>query len=197
MYIERSRLKINSDLKTAARAQLTGKWGTAILVCILSFVILGVSSFVSYFIAGALYLGLSIFFIKLVRDENPSIENLFDGFKRFVSSLAMYLVMTIFILLWSLLLFIPGIIATLRYSQAYYILNDNSEMGAMEAIEKSKELMKGQKGKLFLLQLSFIGWFFLSILTLGIGLLWLVPYYQTTMANFYEDIKKAQAAENF
>jgi len=72
---------------------------------------------------------------------------------------------------------------------AFYILNDNPGMSAMAALNQSKEMMEGHKGKLFLLGLSFIGWWILCILTLGIGFLWLTPYVELTMANFYEELK--------
>lgn len=83
------------------------------------------------------------------------------------------------------------IIAGLRYSMAYYILNDNPEISSIEAIRRSKEMMKGNKGKLFMLMLSFIGWFILGLLALVIGLLWVSAYYSTAKANFYEDLKQS------
>ncbi len=85
---------------------------------------------------------------------------------------------------------IPGIVAALSYSQAFYILAENPGIGALEAIRISKRMMYGYKGKLFLLYLSFIGWAILSALTLGIGYLWLIPYVSTTLANFYEEVKR-------
>lgn len=194
MYIERSKLKANSDLRAAARAQLKGNWGTAVLALLVMILIVGASACTGIgpiIIGGPFALGLYIFYIKMARNESPKIENIFDGFKRFGSSLALYIVIAIFTYLWMLLFIIPGIIAALRYSLAYFVLNDNPEMGAMEALRKSKELMQGQKGKLFLLYLSFIGWWFLSMFTLFIGLLWLAPYMQVSLANFYEDVKNA------
>lgn len=105
------------------------------------------------------------------------------------------LLIGIFIFLWSLLLIIPGIIAAYRYSMAFYILNDNPKMGAMDALRESKKMMVGYKGKLFFLSLSFIGWTILSVLTLGIGFLWLIPYMNTTTANFYQNLKDASETE--
>lgn len=80
-------------------------------------------------------------------------------------------------------------IIVLRYALAYYIYNDNKEAGVMDCINHSKDMMKGNKGKLFLLNLSFIGWHILSILTLGIGYVWLRPYIFATTASFYNDLK--------
>jgi uncharacterized membrane protein len=90
---------------------------------------------------------------------------------------------------WTLLLIVPGIIAGYRYSQAFYILRDNPEIGAMEAIRRSKTMMAEHKWRLFVLQLTFIGWHLLCMLSLCIGYLWLVPYIMAAGAHFYEDLK--------
>lgn len=115
------------------------------------------------------------------------INDLFNGFKEFGRSLVLYLLIGLFVLLWSLLFIIPGIIASYRYALAFYILRDNPQMSASEALNESKRLMDGYKMDLFLLGLSFIGWALLCILTLGIGLLWLGPYMNTAYTNFYEE----------
>lgn len=88
-----------------------------------------------------------------------------------------------------LLFIIPGIVKSFSYAMTPYILEENPELSANEAIDRSRAMMKGHKFDLFWLYLSFIGWILLSILTLGIGLLWLAPYMQTATAAFYEDVK--------
>jgi len=100
--------------------------------------------------------------------------------------------MSLFILLWSLLLIIPGIIAALSYSMTFYILADDNSIGAMDAINKSKKMMYGYKWKYFCLGLRFLGWAILCILRLGIGFLWLSPYVHVSVTKFYEDIKENQ-----
>ena len=95
----------------------------------------------------------------------------------------------LFIFLWSMLFVIPGIIKTFSYAMTPYILEEHPELTANEAIDHSRAMMKGHKFDLFWLYLSFIGWAILCIPTLGIGLLWLVPYMQTAQASFYEDVK--------
>ena len=97
--------------------------------------------------------------------------------------------MDLFIFLWSLLFLIPGIIKSLSYAMTPFILEENPELSANEAIDRSRAMMKGHKFDYFWLLLSFIGWGFLCIFTLGIGLLWLTPYMQTAVAAFYEDVK--------
>ncbi|WPC44572.1 DUF975 family protein [Clostridium sp. JS66] len=140
---------------------------------------------------GPINFGLASCFMKLVRKQPFRFENIFDGFQYFISTFILVLLQFLFILLWSLLFIIPGIIAGYRYSMAFYILNDNPEIGAYEALSRSKEMMVGYKWKLFCLYFSFFGWAILSCLTLGIGLLWLIPYINTSIANFYENLKNA------
>ena len=88
---------------------------------------------------------------------------------------------------------IPGIIALYRYSMIYYIANDNPQMDAFMVLETSKNMMKGYKLQLFFLDLSFIGWAILSILTMGIGFLFLIPYMTAARTEFYESLKKSKA----
>ncbi len=190
-------IKENSELRGTAREQLNGNWGIAILICLVS-TIIGVGiSFIPYvkfvlpiLISGPLALGVIECFLNLVRNEPFNVENMFDGFRNFLSAFLLQLLMWIFIILWMLLLIIPGIIASLRYSMSFYILSDNPEIKPMAAIRQSKKMMYGYKWKYLCLLLSFFGWFLLCILTIGIGLLWLIPYVRTTTANFYENLKE-------
>jgi len=198
MEINHSLLKENSELRRLAREKLKDNWGMALLLCLIYIIICGlpssvshIGSVVSLLISGPMALGLIICFVGFIRNEQLKLETLFDGFKNFSSALVLHLLIIIFIFLWSLLLIVPGIIASLSYSMAFYILNDNPEMGAKAALEESKKMMNGNKGKLFCLLLSFIGWFLLSICTLGIGFLWLTPYIQTSVTYFYQDLKEA------
>ena len=189
----------NADLMKQARESLTGKWGVAVGATLIYMVIAGAISsipkaggVISLLIAGPLCLGLAIFILAIGRNQNPKIEQIFEGFKRFSVSLSTYLLMLIFIILWSLLLIIPGIIAGLSYGMTFYILADDSAVGAREAISRSKKMMDGNKWKLFCLHCRFIGWALLCLLTIGIGFLWLVPYIQVSQAKFYEDIKTVE-----
>jgi Predicted integral membrane protein len=194
-------LKPNSEIRKSARESLSGKWGTALLLCLIAEIISGLPGAIPYIgpiitllIAGPFMLGLIGCFLQLIRSGPFRFESLFDGFKNFSSAFILQLLITIFTLLWSLLLVIPGIIAAYRYSMSFYILYDNPQMSAKEALEESKKMMNGFKGKLFLLHLSFIGWGLLCLLTLGIGYLWLVPYIQTSTAHFYQNLKDSANA---
>ena len=127
-------------------------------------------------LSGPASLGYARFNLNLVDNNNAQFSDLFSGFKNFGKGLAMQLLRWLFIFLWALLLIIPGIIATYRYAMAPYIICENPDMSASEAIEESKRLMDGNKWRLFCLEISFIGWDILCIFTLGIGYLWLKPY---------------------
>ncbi|MDR0785503.1 MAG: DUF975 family protein [Treponema sp.] len=143
-------------------------------------------------IGGPFYLGFAGYFLKRIRGEDICTKNIFDGFKRFSHSFVLMLLTYIFTFLWTLILIIPGIIKSLSYSMAFFILYDNPEMEPRQALKESCRMMKGYRGKLFCLELSFIGWLLLGILTLGIGWLWLYPYMYMSIANFYENLKTNQ-----
>lgn len=191
----------NNEIRAKARAQLKGKWGTPILVCfiygVISLVISivpGIGSIAALILAGPLMLGLTIFSLKFACGEQAEVGNLFDGFNNFVAAMILYLWMVLWIFLWSLLLIIPGIIKSLSYSMSFYVLADNPQIGFREALNVSKRITMGYKGRIFLLGLSFIGWAILACLTLGIGFLWLVPYMQISFANLFIELKNEAVA---
>jgi len=188
----------SSELRARARDSLRGNWTTAVLHFLLSLgvlLLIPVLGTVAYYLLlGPLVYGLSNFYLRISRNAGASTEELFSGFRRFVPSFVLFLLILIFVTLWSLLLIIPGIIAYYRYSQAFFILRDNPQIGALEAIRRSKELMVGNKGRLFVLNLSFIGWFLLTIPTLGIGMLWVGPYQYTALGHFHNDLLSRSVA---
>lgn len=143
------------------------------------------------FLYNVLSLGFLVAFLKLLREgDNRLTSNMFKvSFRNYWHKVWGMLLMAIFIFLWSLLFLIPGIIKTFSYAMTPYILEENPQLSANEAIDHSRAMMKGHKFDLFWLYLSFIGWILLSILTLGIGFLWLAPYMETAQAAFYEDVK--------
>ena len=189
----------NLVLMQMARKSLKDKWGLAIGTFVVYMLIIGAIQTTTEFfplvgllllaISGPMALGIAIFSINISRNQDARLEQIFQGFNNFSTSLGAYLLMLLFIFLWTLLLIIPGIIAALSFSMTFYILADDNSIGAMEAIDKSKKMMDGYKWKYFCLGLRFIGWSLLCILTLGIGFLWLLPYMQVSMVKFYDDIK--------
>lgn len=196
MALNKECLQPNSAFRQTSREQLKGKWGLPIGLCLVIYLILSVPNGIPgvsigvLIISGPLELGLILFFLKFVRNEPVEFGIGFQGFNNFGKALGVYLLKLVFIILWSLLFIIPGIIKAFSYSQAMYILADNPNIEVTGAINKSRKMMDGAKGKLFGLYFSFIGWALLCLLTCGIGFLWLMPYIRMAAANFYDDLKK-------
>lgn len=142
-----------------------------------------------YIIVGPLAVGLCLFFLKIASRSVAKATDIFKGFAIFWRAVGAYFLMLIFVLLWAILLIIPGIIAAYSYSMTFFILADDPTLGPLQAIRLSKAMMKGKRWRLFCLQFRFIGWFLLSLLTCDIGFLWLIPYIKTAEANFYLDVK--------
>jgi uncharacterized membrane protein len=188
---------LNPELMSRARESLNGKWGLGVgvtafwfFLCMLVSGIAGeAGSLAQLLVAGAIALGMAEFYLNLARGREATFGQIFEGFKRFGTALATYLLMLLFILLWALLLIVPGIMAALSYSMTWYVMVDDPNLGPFEAMNRSKAMMYGHRWKLTCLGFRFLGWFLLCVLTLGIGLLWLMPYVGVTLAHFYEDLK--------
>ena len=145
-----------------------------------------VMSLISIVLGGAVNMGWCQFHTNLVKDtEDAQFNDLFTHFDRLGRGFVMNLVVSLFIILWSLLFIIPGIIATYSYAMVPYLMAEFPELKTMDAIRESKRLMQGNKWRLFCLQMSFFGWALLCVFTLGIGNLWLTPYMRTAEAAFY------------
>lgn len=119
---------------------------------------------------------------------------LFGGFnsaKIFFKQVGVVVLNTILCALWAILLVVPGIIKGLAYSMYPYVLRDEPDLSVWQTLKKSEAIMKGYKGKLFLLYLSFVGWFILGAFTFGILYIWLTPYIMTSTVKFYDDVRRA------
>lgn len=152
-------------------------------------------------LAAFLTIGISFTFLDWLRNPEMTIHPFSDAFQVFkkdylIGTFLVFALTTFFTALWSLLFIIPGIIKSVAYSQAYFIYKDRQDtargekVSALDCITASKELMKGHKWEFFVLQLSFLGWGVLSVLSLGIGLLWLNPYTNATYAAFYKNLSE-------
>ena len=141
------------------------------------------------FLGSVVGVGYSKFNLDLV-DHQPEADvgTLFRYFKHWKRLTVANLLRGLYVFLWSLLLLIPGIYASYSYAMVNFILAENPELTAREALARSKEMMEGNRWRLFCLEISFIGWAYLCILTLGIGSLWLTPYQQASHAAFYREI---------
>ena len=164
-----------------------------VAICLIIFgviaIVLVVSSLIRLLLLNPLSVGCHSYFIRNLGGDG-SLDHLGDGFKPWGRNIGAMFLTDLFLFLWFCLLFIPGIIKSYSYRMVPYILADHPEYGAMEAIKESCRIMKGNKFKAFLLDLSFIGWFILTAITLGIlGLFYVNPYYYSTDAALYEAIK--------
>lgn len=216
---------LNSELRAQARERLDGKWGTFVLMTFLLYVIqallqipgsvgdlfkvlspenaltsesLSTLSVLLTLLALPLSWGLTVSLLRNHREENVDLENLFDGFRggRYTRVFCALFLVQLFTFLWALLLIIPGIIKAFSYALTPYIIMDEPELTARQAIARSCEIMQGRRWKLFCLYFSFIGWGILCLLTFGIGFLWLAPYINASIAAFYEDARAEYEAEN-
>ncbi|HTB52529.1 MAG TPA: DUF975 family protein [Ferruginibacter sp.] len=184
-----------SEIFSKSKADLKGKWGTAIGFVIVYLIIYGglglipYAGKVSFLLGGPFAIALAIFFLNLVDYKELSINQLFDGFKfHFLRSCIAYFLMIIFIALLLLLLIVPGVIAMFAYSQTFYIMAEDPEIQPMDALKKSKEMMNGHKMELFLMSLAILGLLILGILTLCIAWFWIIPFAYTCNANFYRKL---------
>ena len=192
-------IKCAKEMRATAAAALKGKWGSAVLTTLVYMLIVCVSSVILAIIPGLNLLasiaavifaaGFQVGFLTMLRTgEKVQVDCLFDFFKEsrlWVTILLMF----VYTFLWTLLFIIPGVIKGLAYAMTPFILKDNPNMKNNEAIELSMAMMNGHKWDLFCLELSFIGWAFLCVLSLGIGYFWLMPYMYASIAAFYEDVK--------
>ena len=197
-------MKRNSELKNQAIDALGGNWGIGALVTFVYGLVMNAptlpyritesvtsSSFsILTLLLLPLSFGYAILFLDVIRGIKLDFGRLFDGFKDYGRILGTQLLVTLYTFLWTLLLVIPGIVKSYSYAMTLFILKDHPELQYNAAIEKSMQMMSGHKMKMFLLDLSFIGWGILCIFTLGIGFLFLAPYVEASHAAFYEDLKK-------
>ena len=216
--------KIN-DLKNQALATLRGKWGSFVGITFIYFLLVSIASgFTSY---GSIFqatsfstlyivctcsgvlltllmipigMGFSVAHLHASRQDLPADpSDLFYGYKNFWHVLGAFILAYLAVFAGFILLVIPGIILAFAYAMVPFILRDHPELSVSETLWTSRMMMKGHKWELFVLELSFIGWGLLCILTLCIGYLWLTPYMQMTITKFYEKIRaeyEGTGAEN-
>lgn len=152
---------------------------------------------VIYFVLGSFIgVGYAKFNLNLVDKKNAAFETLFEYFSHWKTTTIARLLRALYVLLWSLLFVIPGIVAGFSYAMTDYILAEDPELTADEAISQSKSMMMGNRWRFFCLQFSFVGWDILATLVFGIGHLWLTPYKQAAYAAFYREVSGTEVYEN-
>ncbi|WP_411170375.1 DUF975 family protein [Clostridium sp. MB05] len=198
------------ELKSKAKKQLRGRWGVALITVFVANLIINSSitketidffgefsssvsisiNIISLLFGGVISVGLSKFLLNFItNNEEPQFKDLFSNFNIYFKTLGLYILMMLAIGIATLFLIIPGIIVALMFSQAFYILAEDPSKRIFECLEESSNMMSGHKWDFFVLELSFIGWWLLAILTFGIAGLWISPYQNLTEANFYLSLK--------
>ena len=205
----------NQDYKNRALASLEGKWGKGAIATLIYLIItmgiewtittpMGNNMVMSYSTSGIWTLiclplnwGFAIYFLRLIRNDDLSYWHLFDGYKDFLRIFLAEFLTSIAMLIGFCLLIVPGIILGAGLLMTDFILKDDPEISALDAMMKSWKMTDGHKAELIYLFLSFLGWIILSLLTLGIGFLLLYPYMQSTLAHVYEDLKAEKEEQPF
>jgi len=200
-------IEINrTELKLSAKNLIKEKWfnlflGSFIVLALTGAVngIVGLGQFLSIALA-VLYIGLSCFYLNYIDNDKIDYMDIFFSFKAkdinvYIRHLGVMLLMGLFIILWTLLLIVPGIIKAIAYSQVTYIIAENPDKDIMSALKESEKMMNGYKMEYFVMQLSFIGWFLLTVITFGVAGLYVLPYYSTTIALLYRKLKPKNEIE--
>ena len=201
-------MKTNVEIRALSLDQMQGNWTAGVIITLIYVAIeavasssgfisrtMGVTAYTLIYILGLYPLAFGFYttFLSLCRDHKPlDVQSFFEGFtsKYFAKAIVVQLLVAIFVALWSLLLIVPGIIKICAYLIAPFIVADNPNITAMDAIRLSEKMMDGHKMDLFRIILGMLGCVVLSVLLLGIPLLWLVPYYMAVYTNFYLEVKK-------
>jgi uncharacterized membrane protein len=179
-------------LKSNAKAQIKGNIGVLFVCTLLISLITGAATPIlgaGFLIGPSFSMSIFMIYLGMTRNIKPRVGDIFKGFDIFGKALWLSIITGFFVMLWTMLFIIPGMVKALSYSMAPYILAENPNMTAREALRESKRITDGYKLKLFVLELSFIGWIMLGSLTLGLLYIWLTPYMNATLANAYLVIK--------
>jgi len=197
----------NNQIMKEAQESLKGKWGMSIAVCLIAGVItimitiLGGylinedwgGNLLSLFVTPPIGVGLALFFLNIHSGNKLEIRTIFNPFKEvWLNSVLAYFMMIVIIIIGSILFIIPGIIASLMFSQVFYIIAEDNKIDPYNALVKSKKMMDGNKWKLFKIILRILLLAIVCILTLGIGFIWLAPYQNAVYAKFYNVIKESK-----
>ena len=174
------------EIDYAALDQLTSTELLTTLAVFGGFILLGM--IVSVLISALISVGYAQFNLDLVDGEKPRIVTMFSKGKQVGTAIIANILVFLRVFIGTILFIIPGIIASFQYAMVNYVIADNPGISAGEALKMSKEMMRGNKFRLFRLSLSFIGWAIVVVLTFGIAGIWVGPYMQASFAAFYKDI---------
>lgn len=175
-----------------AKEQLANNWTNGLLGTLIYIVIMAAASSTyvgEYILSGPLTFGYVLFIACLVDTKVVNLNLLFKGFDRFVETLVAGLLVSLAVSVGTVLLIVPGIILGCGFGMTFFIMADDANISGLDAMKLSWNMMNGHKMDFFCLQLRFIGWILLCLLTCGIGFLWLTPYMTASALNFYRQLR--------
>lgn len=199
-------MQINrAAIKADAKVKFQGHYWPCVAVVAINMVVAtvcgaltsveGVGVALTLLVTNVVSAGMGMFFLRVHRGEKPEIQTMFDGFKNYGHVLGGTAWQYLWTALWAIVP-VMNVIKILAYSMTPYILMDQPEVGAKDALKVSMAMTEGHKGELFVLSLSFIGWILLTCITCGIvGLFYAIPYMNVTMAAYYEQLKGTVSVE--
>ena len=200
----------NSEIRNVTKEILKGKYKNVMLPFLLAILLISLSQSqdlysyvyeaygktymftigsIALFIQGPINIGLATYSLSIANEEDYSYSQIATGFKYFFKALFLYLMFGISFLIGFIFLIIPGFIIALMFSQIFYIMAEDPQIGMIDAFKKSASLMKNKKLQLFGLGIRYFGLFILGIFTLGIWWLWLIPQAYVSFAIFYKELK--------
>lgn len=205
------------SIKAYARRQLMGNLGLLVPAVVISQILGNLNLFnqlliqlgielpyllsksmeiLGFLLGGVMMFGVSRITLSVIKKEDTKITDLFSGLSIYLKLLGLYVILTVLTIIGLNAFIIPGIVISLMFSQAFYILAENEDESVINCLAKSEKMMIGHKMELFYIELSFIGWVIAIILTAGIAFIWLEPYMQMTFANYYLKLKEEYTMEN-
>lgn len=205
------------SIKAYARRQLMGNLGLLVPAVVISQILGNLNLFnqlliqlgielpyllsksmeiLGFLLGGVMMFGVSRITLSVIKKEDTKITDLFSGLSIYLKLLGLYVILTVLTIIGLNAFIIPGIVISLMFSQAFYILAENEDESVINCLAKSEKMMRGHKMELFYIELSFIGWVIAIILTAGIAFIWLEPYMQMTFANYYLKLKEEYTMEN-
>lgn len=182
------------ELKAKAKAQLgnqifSNTWLISVVVVLIASAVMGISSVVSLLLIGIVSVGITAFFKTLAREGKASIESTFSPITKDIGdTILLGILYMVFVALWCLLFVIPGIVKAYAYSMAFYLKTEYPDWDWRRCLNESEKLTNGHKMELFILDLSFIGWYIVGSLAFGVGTLWVSSYHQLVRINYYEEL---------
>lgn len=175
-----------------AKARLAGNWVSAAVGTLIYVAIISAASFTyigEMLLYGPLTFGYILYLMCLADTGRSDYNILFSGFSRFAETLVAGLLISLAVSLGFVFLIVPGIVLYLGFGMTFFIMSDDRNISGIDAMQESWNMMKGHKMELFMLEIRFIGWLLLCVLTCGILSLWISPYITLAKFNFYRQLR--------